>query len=422
MMEPPLYPRVEALVELVGGVIGPLSLQFWRRRQPAPIPVLPRRRWLMVALVGVLGVAYGSVDWRLLSRPVTYPERPITDADWYQPQRRVAGATVTPLARSQTTDIPPEALQAALDFAEAQNSAALLVMHRDRLVLEQYWQGQSPQGQTNGMSMTKTLVALLVGIAIEEDHITSLQDPVGTYIAEWAEDERGQITLADLLYMQSGLRNDARTSTIQSDLVQLYGGSNVHRTALAIPAVAPPGQRFEYNNVNSQILAIALERATGESFGDYLSTRLWQPLGAGDSFLWLDRPGGQAKPFCCFFATPQDWLRVGQMILHQGQVNGRSVVPAAWIETMQRPSPLEPTFGLHLWIKARTADYPQVNQAASTAFVAPQTVYLDGRHQQRVYVIPDYDLVIVRVGEHPPAWDDAVIPNALVQGLEQGQP
>ncbi|TVP66398.1 MAG: class C beta-lactamase-related serine hydrolase [Leptolyngbya sp. LCM1.Bin17] len=374
----------------------------------------------MVALVGLLGLAYNSLDWRLLSRPITYPDNPITNADWYQPQQRVAGAGPggSPMPASDTTEIPPAALQTAIAFAEAQNSVALLVMHRDRLVLEQYWHDHSADRPINGMSMTKTLVALLIGIAMEEGHITSLQDPIATYIDEWADDDRGQITLADLLYMQSGLRNDDRTNTLQSDLVQLYGGSDVHRTALAIPAEEPPGQQFAYNNVNSQLAAIVLERATGESFGDYLSSRLWQPLGSDDGSLWLDRPGGHAKPFCCFFATAQDWLRVGQMILHQGRVNATQVVPAAWIQQMQTASPLEPTFGLHLWIKARTSAYPQVNQAASAPFAAPDTVYLDGRYHQRVYVIPAYDLVIVRIGEHPHAWDDAVIPNALVEGLQ----
>ncbi|WP_240966707.1 serine hydrolase [Nodosilinea sp. P-1105] len=380
-----------------------------------------RRRWLMVTLVGLLGLAYSTVDWRLLSRPITYPDNPITNADWYQPQQRVVGGPrgSAPIPASDTTVIPPEALGTAVEFAEAQNSVALLVMHRDRLVLEQYWHDHAADSPINGMSMTKTLVALLMGIAIDEGHITSLQDPIATYIDEWADDDRGQITLADLLYMQSGLRNDDRTTTLQSDLVQLYGGSDVHRTALAIPAEDPPGQQFAYNNVNSQLAAIALERATGESFGDYLSSRLWQPLGSDDGFLWLDRPGGNAKPFCCFFATVRDWLRVGQMILHQGRVNDTQVVPAAWIQQMQGASPLEPTFGLHLWIKARTPAYPQVNQAASAPFAAPDTVYLDGRYHQRVYVIPSYDLVIVRIGEYPPAWDDAVIPNALVDGLQQ---
>jgi CubicO group peptidase (beta-lactamase class C family) len=105
------------------------------------------------------------------------------------------------------------------------------------------------------------------------------------------------------------------------------------------------------------------------------------------------------------------------MLLRQGKVGETQIVPTEWIQKMLKPSPLEPTFGLHIWIKARTDDYPQVNRGSSAPFIADDTFYLDGRHHQRVYVIPSHDLVIVRIGEEPPAWDDSVIPNALVEGL-----
>ncbi|MEO1069640.1 MAG: serine hydrolase, partial [Cyanobacteria bacterium J06638_6] len=88
-------------------------------------------------------------------------------------------------------------------------------------------------------------------------------------------------------------------------------------------------------------------------------------------------------------------------------------------EQMLMESPLEPTFGLHIWLKARTSDYPQVNLASSVPFAAPDTFYLDGRHHQRVYVIPSQELVIVRIGEEPLAWDDAVIVNTIVEGLRE---
>ncbi|PSR15829.1 serine hydrolase [filamentous cyanobacterium CCP3] len=376
-----------------------------------------------MGLIAVGGLLRVAIDWRLLGRSLTYPDRPITSADWYQPQRKVAGIgpQAPPLAKAETTEIPPEALQTALEFAEAQNSVALLVMHRDRLVVEQYWQGHQAADLVNSMSMVKTLLALLIGVAIDEGQIGSLQDPIGSYLPEWANDPRGDITIADLLYMQSGLRNDDRTNTLRSDLVKLYGGSDVQKLALGIPLEGKPGEAFDYNNVNSQLLSLVLERATGESFGDYLSSRLWQPLGAGDGFLWLDRPGGHAKPFCCFFATAPDWVRLGQMLLHEGQVGETQVISSEWIEQMRRESPLEPTFGLHVWLKARTAAYPQVNYASSAPFAAPDTFYLDGRHHQRVYVIPSEELVIVRIGEDPPAWNDSVIVNAIVEGLRDRQ-
>jgi CubicO group peptidase (beta-lactamase class C family) len=384
--------------------------------------LLTPRLWLGAGLV-LTGVLPFAVDWRLVTRSLTYPDRPITAAAWYRPQQLVPGVgpQAPPLVKAETTEIPPQAsLQTALEFAEAQNSVALLVMHRDRLVVEQYWQGHQASDPINSMSMVKTLLALMIGVAIDEGSIGSMQDSVGTYLAEWADDPRGEMALSDLLYMQSGLVNDSRTDTLRSDLVKLYGGSDAQKLALSLPLEGSPGEVFDYSNFNSQILSIVLERATGVAFGDYLSSRLWQPLGAGDGFLWLDRPNGNAKPFCCFFATAQDWVRLGQMLLHGGNVGKTQVIPSGWIEQMLQPSPLEPTFGLHIWLKARTSDYPQVNLASSAPFLAPDTFYLDGRHHQRVYIIPSEELVIVRIGEEPPAWDDAVIVNAILGGLRGG--
>lgn len=379
----------------------------------------PQHWMLILLLLGGAGVALETFDWRLVARSVTYPEAPITQVDWYRPLDPVPGDPGAPLptARAAEHDLPKTALQHISAYAAARNSTALLVMHRGRIVWEQYWRDFSPDARFNGMSMAKTILSLLLGIAIAEGHIDSVHDPVADYLPEWRQDARGHLTIEDLLYMQSGLRNDDRTDTLFSDLVQMYGGSDVAAIALNVPLVEPPGETFRYNNVNSQILGLLLERATRETYADYLSSRLWQPLQARDAAVWLDRPNGHAKTFCCLFATPRDWLRVGQLLLQRGRVGAQQVVPAAWIERMLEPSPLEPTFGYFIWLKARTADYPNVNQAATVPFLAEDTFYLDGRGHQRVYVIPSRELVIVRAGETPPNWDDAVIPNTLVRSL-----
>ncbi|HEY9763574.1 MAG TPA: serine hydrolase [Trichocoleus sp.] len=379
------------------------------------LPVSTRAFILALPILGVLLLP----DWRLFTRAVTYPDDEVTAVNWYKPLQRVAGkpGQPLPLAIPQEQTIPPDALEEVVSYAQAQNSSALLILHRGKLVLEQYWQGYTSSSVSNSMSMSKSVLALLIGIAIQEGHIGSVDDPVSRYLPEWSKDSRSDLTIEDLLYMQSGLRNDDRTDTASSDLVKMYLSSKVDQVALQVPQLEIPRQRYDYNNVNSQILSIILERATGEPYADYLSTRLWQPLQASNGFVWLDRPGGTAKPFCCLFATPHDWVRLGQMLLNQGKVGQRQVVPADWLDRMLTPSPIEPTYGYHIWLKARTKEFPNVDQAASTAFVAPDTFYLDGRGLQRVYVIPSQDLVIVRIGEQPENWDDATIPNTLVRSL-----
>lgn len=342
--------------------------------------------------------------------------------DWYRPQSTISGNFQTALP---TATAPPSAnLDAALEtvatYAAERNSTGLIVSHRGNLVLERYWQGYGETSPFNAMSMTKTIVGLLIGQAIAEGAIPSLDEPAATYLPEWQNDSRASITLRDLIYMQSGLRNERSTTRITSDLVHLYIGSDVERTALTIPSLRPPGEVFDYNNVNTQVLAIVLQRATGISFDQYLSTRLWQPLGAKDASMWRDRPRGMEKTFCCLFATARDWARIGQLLLDRGRFGETQIIPSAWIEEMLTPSPLESSFGKHIWVKARTPDHPNVDTTATAAYADPQAFHLDGRGVQRVFILPTYDLVVVRMGEQPNNWDDSVIPNTLASGLRSG--
>ena len=384
---------------------------------------LTRFNLLKIAIFSLSGLTLSGgvlvfLNWTLLRRALTYPERPITTVDWYKPLEKVTGKPGT-LPTATKTEIPLETLKAIATYAQQQNSSALLIMHQGEIILEEYWQGHTATSVTNSMSMSKTIVSLLIGIAIQEGKINSVLDTVATYLPEWSKDDRATITIQDLLYMQSGLRNRDNTEDLRSDLVQMFASEDADRVALKIPAIKPSGEVFEYNNANTQILGILLEKVTEMRYSEYLSTRLWQPLQAGDAILWLDRQRGSPKPFCCLFATARDWAKVGQLLLNRGRVDNTQVVASEWIEKMLTPSTLESTYGLHIWLQARLQNKPEIDKTASTSFLAKDTFYLDGSANQRVYVIPSAELVIVRVGEKPNNWDDSFIPNSLVGSLNR---
>jgi CubicO group peptidase (beta-lactamase class C family) len=371
---------------------------------------------VMAGSLALIGGTATALNWTFLRRVTTHPDNSITNIDWYKPLETVKGnPSALPIATSNS--IPQDSLSKISSYAQAHNSSALLVIHKVELVLERYWGGFTRTSTSNSMSLSKTVVALLIGIAIEERHIDSELEPVAKYIPEWSEDARNKITLQDLLYMQSGLRNEDNTDSLGSDLVQMYAGSDADAVALKIPATKSPGEAFDYNNANTQILGKVLERATREKYVDYLSTRLWQPLKADDAAIWLDRPQGNPKTFCCLFATPKDWGRIGQLFLDQGQVNNKQVVASAWLNKMIQPSSIESSYGYHIWLKAKTEEKPGIESRASQPFLAQDTIYLDGKSLQRVYIIPAYELVIVRIGEQAEEWDDSVIPNTLVSSL-----
>lgn len=381
---------------------------------------MKRALTLLAGCLSLIGVVVGggiAWNWVFINRALTYPDNPVTNVDWYTPMETIPGGVSPPIPRARA-QISQVALDQIERYAQKRNSSALLVMHQGKIVLEKYWRGHDQVAYTNSMSLAKTVLSLLMGIAIAEGHIQSELDPVAKYIPEWAKDERANITIQDLLRMQSGLRDHEASDNPFSDIVQMYLGKDAKAAALEVPAQTAPGQSFVYTNANSQILGLLLERATGERFGQYLQTRLWQPIGAQAAQLWLDRPQGNAKPFCCLFARSQDWLRVGQLLLNAGKVEQQQIVPDEWIKKMVTPSEVQPVYGYHIWLTARTQKGQGYTKQASEPFLAKDMFYLDGFARQRVYVMPSQALVVVRVGEYPQAWDDAVIPNTLIRDLQ----
>lgn len=350
--------------------------------------------------------------------PLTIP------TDWYDPVAVVEGQhTAVETMAVAESGIAPTALAAAEAWAKAQNSTALLVARDGKLVFEQYWQGSGRDTRLNPQSMSKTVTALLVGTAIERGEIASVDDTIGTYLPEWAGDPRGAITVRHLLWMASGLEqgDDGYGYQVTPDnpIVRHSLGSDFTRRLLTLDKVAEPGKAFDYSNQVNQLLGLILERATGEEYEALLSQRLWQPLGLRTAAMPLDRPGGMVMTSCCILSRPVDWLRIGQLFIDGGRSNGQQVVPEAWLNEMIAPSPAYRGYGYQVWVGdqqvggERPPGVPLVPWQ-SEAFAAPQVVIFHGHGGQRVYVMPDKRLVIVRAARQwPDAWDDAMLPNMI---------
>ena len=353
--------------------------------------------------------------------PLTIP------VDWYDPVAPVQGDP-RPIVQASAAEagIAPTALAAAAGWAEQQNSTALIVARDGKLVFERYWQGSGRDTRFNPQSMSKTVLALLTGIAIARGEIGSVDDPVGRYIPEWQGDARGAITVQQMLWMASGLeQGDAGMGykvSRENPIVRHSLGSDFTRLLLSLKPVAAPGTTFDYNNQVNQLIGLVLERASGRDYETLLSERLWQPLGLADAAMPLDRDGGMALTSCCILSRPIDWLRIGELFVTGGRFEGRQVVPESWIAQMLAPSPAYGGYGYQVWVGnqqvggERPPGVPLVPWQ-SEPFAAPRIVILHGHGGQRVYAIPDKRLVIVRAARQwPTAWDDAVLPNVLWQG------
>jgi len=383
-------------------------------------------RWILrsvlalIALGLALTAAVVTWEWTYLSRALTYPKNPVTNVDWHKPKERIAGGTgwELPTARADEIDIAPDAIAKAADYCERKSSSAFLVVHRDKIVAERYWGGCNRRSWTTSMSMAKTVVALLVGIALEEGRIQSVDEAASKYLPEWSDEARKKIVIKHLLQMSSGLRDAGEYDDLFSNQSYLALGSDSPYVVFNAAADKEPGTAFHYNNINSAALGLILERATGQRYAEYLSEKLWKPLDASDAAIWLDKPGGMAKAFGGIFATPEDWARIGLLILHEGKANGKQIIPRAWIRQMVAPSSCEVDYGYQIWLGnggIRTEDRDE-------PFLAKDIIYLDGKYKQRVYIIPSGNLVIVRLGEQARGWDDAYLPNAILRGLRREKP
>jgi len=306
----------------------------------------------------------------------------------------------------------------AIAYGAHTDSDAVLVWQRGRLLLAHDYPGHGPDAQTWSASMEKTLIALLVGVAIDRGYIKSVDQPASTWLPEWKDGPRAKITLRDLLTMSSGLEHPTFGSPKAAPLIM---GPDMTPALLALEATQPPGQTFDYNTSDAEIMMIVLERASHQRFADLLSDALWKPLGLADAQLALDHPGGLPRP--TIFARARDWLVIGELIYGHGAYHGRRVVSARWIKAMTTPSPLNPNYGYFVWLGSPPGTErsygPFVGFKAkhSAPYAASDIVYLDGYGGERVYVAPSRGLVIVRTGATRDDWDDAIIPNAVIEGL-----
>lgn len=374
----------------------------------------------LLALLLVVVLFYYSRDPAVMRRMVSGPGMGVvTETYKNSPQEAVPGIEREDIATGPPDGIAAEALAAAEAYGTETNSVALLVYHRGALRYEKYWPGFDRQSITDPFSAHKTVMGLLVGAAIADGYIGSIDEPASKYLTEWANDDRRAITIRQLLQMSSGLETP-RFGTWTGLSVTL--GSHLEKTVLSLPIVASPGTDFQYSNASSQLVGIILERATGKRYAQYLSQRLWSRLGAPTAHVWLDREGGTARTFCCLYTTARGWLRVGRLILENGRVGADQVVPAEWIREMTTPAPTNPNYGLQIWLGSPPGQQRRYNDKTvkafhSEPFLAADMIYIDGFGGQRVYIVPSRELIIVRTGEALMDFDDARIPNAILRGL-----
>jgi CubicO group peptidase (beta-lactamase class C family) len=276
-------------------------------------------------------------------------------------------------------------------FLEEMETKAFLVFKGDTMIYEEYWDDHDNETVSNSFSMAKSVVSMLVGIAIEEGKIGSMDDHVSQYLDEFKSDKKAKITLRHLLTMSSGLDWTESGKNPISDNAESYYGWDLYGQVMRQKVIEEPGKKFNYLSGNTQILAFILQKVTGKSVGEYAQEKIWSKIGAEDEAHWsLDKENGDEKAFCCLYATGRDFGKIGKLLLNGGKCGEEQIVPIDYFNEMVSMADLgteegvnNQRYGLHLWL---------YNGLANPVY------YCRGFLGQYIIAIPEEDLIIVRVG------------------------
>jgi CubicO group peptidase (beta-lactamase class C family) len=371
-----------------------------------------RRRLLisLVALVALAVVGYGalaaSTSRSQLARAVLWGESDVGDyrrfparrvaagPDRFDFQRPTGGSSVppAPVRRISVWDGTRQ-LQWDLErFLAASQTTAFLIARGDTLVYEGYFNGYHRESTQTSMSVAKSVLGLLVGIAIAQGRIGSVDDPITRYVPELAARDRrfDKVTLRHLLTMTSGLRYEEGGGPWSDDTATYYAPDLRALALTSTEVVEEPGRRFHYNNFNPLLVGLALERAVGMPVASYLEQRLWQPLGMEADGSWsLDsRRSGFEKMESGLNARAVDFAKLGLLVAREGRFRGRQLLPRAWVQDLTRA----PTGGGSVPASGyRYFWWVQDDRS-------PSALFARGKYGQHLYVVPASDLVLVRFG------------------------
>jgi CubicO group peptidase (beta-lactamase class C family) len=362
-------------------------------------------QWILAAVVvfAVLIVAKDPARWlKGWVNVAPYGGTALPDS-WYRPRAVLQGSS-QPAAPRESADeerLDVSALQAAADYAELQRSTALIVTRHGYIVFEKYWQGSQFDTVVDSRGLGRVLVALATGAAIADKKIAWPDEPVGYLIPAWSKDPRGAITVRNLLQMSSGLGSST----------SVYGMARVYD----IPLGAPPGTRWLDQSADPDLLGMVIHHATGQPYTQYLSQSIWARIGAGDASFWLGTEDGDPHVDTGFFARQGDWLRVGELLLNNGNFRGDEVLSPRWVPELLKPARSNSNYGSYVRLGQ--------HQSPGASPYAASDVFLVEGGGNRMWLVPSLQLAVLRTGGQPAAdWDDGRIPNLIIRGARDFVP
>lgn len=281
---------------------------------------------------------------------------------------------------------------ANLQVMDSFGTTAFIIIHNNKILHEEYWDGASDTTRSNSFSVAKSIVSILIGCLLDDGKIKSVYQPVTDFLPEFKNTNGFTLRIKDLLTMSSGLEWDEGYSSLFSPTTRAYYGSELTKQMLDLNVKSEPGKKFSYQSCNSQLLGMIIEKASGKTISDYASEKLWKPLGAQHPAFWsVDKPEGTEKAYCCFNSTATDFARIGQMVLDSGEFNNKPIVSKKYLSDATSPASYLKDergdscyyYGYHFWMLTNKGH---------------KVIYARGILGQYIFIIPSLNAVVVRLG------------------------
>ncbi len=266
-------------------------------------------------------------------------------------------------------------------------TVAFLIIKNDSIWHESYYDNYSKDSKSNSFSMAKSIVSAALGKAIMEGKIKSLDQKVSDFFPEFKVGTSAKMTVGDLSSMASGLEWDESYYDPFSVTTRAYFDDNLRALILGLKGITAPGKTYKYLSGNTQLLAMCIEKSVGKNLANYVSDSFWKPMGAESDALWqTDRENGIVKAYCCIASNARDFARFGKLYLQHGKWNGNQILDSAFVAKSITPRfAASPQYGYGWWL---------------STFKNKKVFYMRGHLGQYVIVVPEDELIIVRLGHH----------------------
>lgn len=277
------------------------------------------------------------------------------------------------------------------DLNDSLETTVFMVIQNDSILFEEYWHGYSSDSLSNSFSMSKSWVATLIGVAIKEGKIESVDQKVCEFLPEFCGENEKDLSIKQLMTMSSGLNWTEDYYNPIGQTAEAYYGADLRDLVINLKVVEEPGKVFKYHSSCTQLLGFILEEATGKAISNYATEKLWKPMGAKHSALWsTDTKNGDEKAFCCINSNARDFARLGKLYLDYGNWNGVQLIDSAFVNDatsaanlLDEDGQININYGYQFWLAERQG---------------LELFYARGLWGQYVICIPELDMIVIRLG------------------------